>query len=219
MKYLIGLVTVLAIIGAAYYSFENYFPKSPLGKDDAYKLEITTDPRAHSDTMRITNRTNMNLRLHVFYASDLVKLAAKYNNIIERGKSREYSRESYVINIWKSQLFDRQIQWTGEVWGDVEISGTENRLRISGGPKPPVSITNTVDEELKICAYNVGDRIGAVPLTPCWRLGKDRTVTWAGAPPSFTVTVFEPAALDVALVTQSHVPHLSKLVIRKEGLF
>ena len=66
MKPLAGLVTVLVIIGAVYYFFEDYFPQNPLGKDDAYKLEITTDPGAHDNTMRITNSTNIDLRLHVF---------------------------------------------------------------------------------------------------------------------------------------------------------
>lgn len=219
MKPLIGLVTVLVIIGAVYYFFENYFPKDPFGKDDAYKLEITEDPRADEKTMRITNNTNMNLRLHVFYASDLVKVVAKHNDIIEKGKHKEYTRHRYVINIWKSQLFDKHLRWTGELWGDVVISGGEGNLRIKGEPKPPVRITNTVDEELKICVYEVDDRLRWIELDRCWDLGKDRTVTWDGAPPTFTVKVFKPALVDVALVTQSHVPHLSTLVIRKEGLF
>lgn len=219
MKPLAGLVTVLVIIGAVYYFFENYLPKNPFGKDDAYKLEITAEPNTPGNTMRITNNTNINLRLHVFYASDAVKLAAKHNDVIESGGYKEYVRESYVINLWKSQLFDRHLQWTGELWSDVVISGSENNLRIDGAPKPPVRITNTVDEQLKVCVYNVEDTLRWIPLVPCWELGKDRTVTWAGGPPRFTVKVFEPAAVDVALVTQSHVPHLSSLVIRKEGLF
>jgi hypothetical protein len=219
MKSILGLVTVLVVIGAVYYFFENYLPRNPLGEDDAYKVDITTYPAEHDSTMRISNNTNMDLRLHVFFASDRARGIAKYNDVVKRGNSIEYPRDSYDINIWWSKLFDEQLQWTGERWTDVNISGTKGNLRISGTAKPPVRITNTVDEQLKVCAYKVEDTVRAIPLVPCWDLGKDRTVAWTGAPAMFTVKVFDPALLDVALVTQSHVPHLSTLVIRKEGMF
>jgi hypothetical protein len=169
--------------------------------------------------MRITNGTNMNLRLHVFNAGDRVKAVAKYNDVVARGATITYPRDDYVMNLWKSQLLDKHLKWTGVLWSDVVIRGSENDLRIEGSPRPPVTITNTVDEQLKICAYNVTDTVRWIPLVPCWDLGKGRTVRWDGAPKEFTVKVFSPAALDVALVTQSHIPQLSTLVIRKEGLF
>jgi hypothetical protein len=219
MKSAITLVTVLVVIGAGYFFLENYWPDDPFGKDDAYKLEVATPGGTAVGNMRVTNRTGMNLRLHVFYASDRVKAIAKYNDILKAGSSKTYPRDSYVINLWKSQLFDRHLKWTGPLWGNVVLRGGENDLRVDGRPRPPVTITNTVDEQLKICAYDVADTVRWIPLTPCWDLARDRKVEWGDAPKVFTIKVFRPAALDVALVTQSHIPELSALVIRKQGPF
>jgi len=219
MKSVINLIIVLIVVGAGYYFLENYWPDDPLGKNDAYKLEITPIEGGYSGDMRVTNSSDIDLRLHVFFATDSAKLIAKYNDVLKKGKSITYPRESYVINVWKSQFFDRHIKWTGTLWSNVVFRGNENDLRVEGGPAPPVTITNTVDEQLKICAYNAADTVRWIPLVPCWDLAKDRTVNWDNAPATFTMKVFRPAALDVALVTQSHIPRMSKLVVRKEGMF
>lgn len=219
----LNLAFAVVVVVGAYYAYEHFVPADPLGKDDRYKLDIETDAAAVSMAgreMTLTNNSAIDLRVHIFPADALigdVRIVATFNDVLKRGASRSYSRAPYKINLWKSQLLDKHLKWTGELWTDVIFTGGEENLRVAGGPRPPVTITNTVDEQLKICVYNVNDTVRWVPLRPCWDLGKDRTVSWPDAPARFTAKVFRPAALDVALVTQSDVPFASALTIRKTG--
>jgi len=215
MKAIINLIIVVLIIGAGYYFMENYMPHIdlPFGKDDSYKLDITSAKLPANIT--VTNNSDINLRLHVFYANDMVKAVAKYNDILKKGKSINYPRDNYVFNIWKSQFLDAHIKWTGTLGSDVIITGTQNNLKIKGKASPPTNITNTVNEQLKVCTYNAGDLTQAIPLV-CWNIGKDRSINWKSAPKKFIVKVFSPALLDIPLVTESAVSQSSHLVIRKE---
>jgi hypothetical protein len=214
MKGLRTAVVLVVIIVAGYLILTNVVLKDPFALDDSYAVAIARLPQP-AGAMRITNNSAIDLRLHMFNASDPVRLAARENWVLRRGQSRTYERGSYVFNVWKSQLFDAHIKWTGELWTDVVFAGDENDLRIQGGPKPPVTIANDVNEQLKACVYNANDAAQAVPLA-CWTLGNGRTVEWRTAPPLFSFKVFKPALLDDPIITESDVQDMTALTISKK---
>lgn len=215
MKYAISLVVAGLVIFAGYFVWVKVLPKDPFALDDAYKVNIVRQASAHGGEMRITNNSRIDLRLHMYNASDVVKAVARENWVLKKGESRTYPRDNYVFYVWKSQLFDAGIKWTQTLWTDVAFSGDENNLVVTGGPKPPVTITNAVNEQLKICIYNARDTVQAIPLVPCWTIGQGRTVNWENAPALFLLKVFKPALLDDPLATESDVEHMSAITISK----
>ncbi|MFQ5528570.1 MAG: hypothetical protein ACE5GX_20230 [Thermoanaerobaculia bacterium] len=215
MKNIVNLVIVILVLGAGYFVWAKVLPKDPFALDDSYKVSIESSASNLSDQMRISNNSEIDLRLHMYNASDPIKAIARENWVLKKGASRTYPRDSYVFYVWKSQFFDAGIKWTQTLWTDVEFSGNENNLVVKGGPKPPVTFTNTVDEQLKICIYNAGDTLQVIPRVPCWTISKGRTVKWEDAPELFLLKVFKPAFLDDPLVTESDVPHMSAITISK----
>jgi len=208
-------VVLLGVVGiAGYFIVKNVLPKDPFALDDSYRVTIDRPP-APPDPMRITNNSSIDLRLHMFDASDRVRVIARENWVLRRGQSRTYPRGRYVFNVWKSQLLDAHIKWTAELWTDVVFTGNAGNLGVQGGPKPPVTIVNEVDEQLKACAYKVNDPIQAVPLQ-CWTFGQGRTLEWTDAPTRFVFRVFKPALLDDPIITESDVQDLSTLTITKK---
>jgi hypothetical protein len=214
MKSVKYLVIVVVILGAGYFIWKSLVPKDPFALDDSYRVTIDR-PQQPSDAMRITNNSAIALRLHMVNANDLVKLVARENWVLGKGESKTYKRGSYVFNVWKSQLIDAHIKWTEELWTDVIFTGNEQDLRVQGGPKPPVTIANEVDEQLKACVYNAKDSVQALALE-CWTFGKGRTIEWKTAPPLFLLRVFKPALLDDPLITESNVQDMSALTISKK---
>lgn len=209
------LVTVALIIGAGYYVVEYIVPEYPFNLDDSYQITIITPDNKPAKKMTITNNSRINLRLHMFNASDKVKGIARENWVLKSGDSRNYERGDYVFHVFKSQLIDDPILWSDTLWTDVEFRGDEDNLEIQGGPKPPVEIKNDVGEQLKVCTYKHNDALQAVPLK-CWTFGKGRTMKWNNAPSLFTLRVFKPALLDDPIITESDVEHLSKITISKK---
>ena len=88
------------------------------------------------------------------------------------------------------------------------------KLEVNGGFESPVSFTNEVDEQLKVCTYDVKDRVQEIQLA-CWTFSKGRTIKWEDAPPLFLLKVFKPAALDQPLITKNDVEHMSTITISK----
>lgn len=215
MKNAVNLVIVALVIVASYFVWVKVLPKDPFKLDDAYKVHIERRAKSFPGEMRITNKAKIDLRLHMYNAGDVVKAVARENWVLKKGASKTYPRGSYVFYVWKSQLFDAGIKWTQTLWTDVEFSGDEHNLIVTGGPKPPVTITNNVDEQLKICVYNAKDTAQVIPRVPCWTIGKGRTVKWEDAPALFLLKVFKPALLDDPLATESDVEHMSAITISK----
>jgi hypothetical protein len=208
-------VVIVGVIGiAGYFIVKNVLPKDPLALDDSYRVTIDRPPQP-SDAMRITNNSDIALRLHMFNASDIAKAFARENWVVGKGESKTYPRGRYVFNVWKSQMFDAHIKWTDELWTDVVFTGDANNLGVQGGPKPPVTIANEVDEELKACVYNPNDGLQAVALQ-CWTFGQGRTIEWKDAPSRFVLRVFKPALLDDPIITESDVQDMSALTISKK---
>jgi len=216
MKKALSLMVVLAaLLAGGIYFFRNVeLIEDPLALDDDYKVRIEKTASQYSGPMRITNNSSINLRLHMFNAADAVKAIARENWILKTGESRTYPRASYDFHVFKSQLFDAPIMWTGTRWTDVTFTGDENNLRASGGAKPPVTFANEVDEQLKVCVFNARDAVQAVPLR-CWTMGKGRTIDWGDAPDTFLLKVFKPALLDKPLITESDVEHMARITITK----
>ena len=215
MKNALSLVLVALVILTGYFVWEKVLPKDPFALDDAYKVRIDRRAKNYAGEMRITNNARIDLRLHMYNATDMVKAVARENWVLKKGASRTYPRDSYVFHVWKSQLFDAGIKWTQTLWTDVKFSGDENNLIVTGGPKPPVTFTNEVNEHLKICVYNAKDTAQVIPRVPCWTIGRGRTVKWEDAPALFLLKVFKPALLDKPLVTESDVEHMSSITISK----
>ncbi len=209
------LVTVILIIGASYYVFKYIIPEDPFNFVNSYQVIIITPDNKPDEKMIITNSSRINLRLHIFNASDKVKSIERENWILKRGDSRNYKRGDYVFHVFKSQLIDAPILWTDTLWTDVVFRGDENNLEVQGGPKPPVEIKNDVDEQLKVCTYKHNDALQAVPII-CWTLSKGRAIKWNNAPSLFTLRVFKPALVDDPIITESDVEHLSKITISKK---
>lgn len=227
MKSVIDLLKIVLIVGAGYYFMEHYFPSvskvekevtkvvdKPFGKDDAFKLDIM--PVKLPKDITVKNNSNTDLRLHVFFANDAVKGIAKYNDVVKIGQSKTYPRDNYVFNIWKFQIFDAHIKWSDTINTNVTISGTDKSLSITNTePSIPTRISNETDEQLKVCTYNAGDAVQAIPLK-CWAIGKANPIEWLDAPKKFIVKVFSPALLDSPLVSQSDVAQSSRIIIQKK---
>ncbi|MFK8183785.1 MAG: hypothetical protein AB8B99_10465 [Phormidesmis sp.] len=163
--------------------------------------------------MTIKNNSEIDLRLHMFNASDQAKIIARENWILKKGESKTYERNSYVFHVWKSQFFDASIQWTEPLWTDIEFSGSEDNLTIKGSDKPPVTIRNEANQQLKICIYNADDKVQAIPLD-CWTLSPGTQTTWKKAPQEFLIKAFKPALLDNPVLTQSNVQDMSTITIK-----
>ncbi len=91
----------------------------------------------------------------------------------------------------------------------------QDNLEVNGGPKPPVSFTNEVNEVLRVCVYEANDKVQVFPIT-CWMLRKGETVKWEVAPSLIMLKVFKLTALDKPLVTKSDVEHMSNITISKQ---
>lgn len=214
MKNLTNLFIVILLMGSGYFVWTKVLPDfDPFSLDDAYRLNIDSSDQAPSPQMKIQNNSDINLRLHMFNASDSVKLVARENWVLKPGESKHYPRGNYVFHVWKSQLFDASIVWTDTLWTDVEFSGNANNLVVKGSAKPPVTITNDVNEQLKACAYNTNDLVQAISLVPCWTLGPQTSVTWQESPDVFMLKVFKPALLDDPILTQSGAKDVSSITI------
>ncbi|MCB2018381.1 MAG: hypothetical protein KDF54_12860 [Hydrogenophaga sp.] len=212
MKTAISLILAFVLaLGAAYFAWTKVLPSDPFKLDDDYKVRIEKGAQTFASDMRITNKSQIDLRLHMYNAADKVRAIARDNRILKKGETMTYPRGNYVFFVWKSQLFDAGIKWTQTVWTDVEFSGNENNLVVKGGPKPPVTLANETKEQLKFCVYNADDAVQAIPLVPCWTLGGGRTVQWDDAPNTFLFKAFKPAMLDKPLVTESAVEHMSAI--------
>ncbi len=219
------VIIVVLVIGAGYFFLDRVgeivtqvVPPDPFKLDDRYKVEIQPRGPRLGDTMTITNRSSIDLRLHMFNAADAVKAIARENWVLKKSESRTYPRASYVFHVFKSQFLDRPLLWTQELYTDVEFTGNENNLKVHGGPRPQASVTltNTVAEQIKFCAYNPGDAVQAIPLK-CWTIGKDRTIDWPDPPRKFLLKAFKPALLDKALVTESDVDDMTAITLKKGG--
>ena len=215
MKLIINLALAAIVVVAGYFVWTKVTLRDPFALDDRYKVHVERRAANAQGDMRITNNARIDLRLHMYNASDKVRAIARENWVLKKGASRTYPRDSYVFYVWKSQLFDAGIKWTQTVWTDVTFSGDENNLVVTGGPKPPVTFTNQVAEQLKICVYNADDVAQVIPRVPCWTIGQGRTVEWNEAPAVFLLKVFKPETLDKVLVTASNVEHMSVITISK----
>jgi hypothetical protein len=214
MMGLIKILLVGAILVAGYFMVKSLIPKPPGGYDDSYKVTIEPPPPI-SDSMKITNNSGMNLRLHMFNANDAARVVARENFVLQRGQSLGYPRGRYAFRVWKSQIVDEPILSTDEVWTDVVFTGAEGNLKVEGGPKPPVTIAHDVDEVLKVCAYNEKDAAQGIPLN-CWTIGKDRVMEWRDGPPRFVLKLFKPELGDKVLTMETDVQERSVIRISKE---
>jgi len=226
MKNITRLLALVLLLGSGYFVWKHVVPNilpnlvsnvtkiDPMRLDDAYKINIERDASAESPNMTIKNNSAIDLRLHMFNASDKAKVIARENWVLKRGESKSYPRDSYVFHVWKSQFFDASIKWTDSLWTDVEFSGNESNLTVKGRDKPPVTIRNDTDEQLKFCTYNAGDIVQAVPLK-CWTLGSKTGAEWKNAPQEFMLKVFKPALLDDPVLTQSSVKDMSAITIAR----
>ena len=215
---LVTLATVLVVVVGGYLAWRavtGVIPDDPTALDDDYTLQIFA-PDIPDTPIRVTNNTNLALRIHAFDAADRAKIFARDDRVIEPGQTLEYERVPYVFHVWKSQFLDAPIKWTDPIFSDVVLSGDENNLRISAEPAV-TTFSNEVDEHLKVCTYNVGDPFQALPLE-CWTLAPNQTadpIVWTTSPADFVVKVFEPALIDNALTTRENVTAGSSITIHK----
>lgn len=207
------VVIVGVLIGGGYLIVRSFLDGGIPELDDSYR--VTIDRTAPSDSMRITNSSDIDLRLHLFNAADAVRVVPRENWVLRRRESKTYPRGRYVFNVWKSQAVDAHLKWTKELWTDVVFTGNESNLGVQGEPKAPVTITNEVDEQLKACVYEAKDAVQAVPIE-CWTFSKGRTMEWKDAPARFVFRVFKPALLDDPIITESDVQDMSAITISKK---
>ena len=99
------------------------------------------------------------------------------------------------------------------IGSDVVLEGDKNKVKITGTPNKPVTFISEVDEQLKVCTYNAGDVVQAIPLQ-CWTFGPGRKISWSDAPPAFILKVFRPQFLDKPLAMENDVRDQSDIAIR-----
>lgn len=211
----VTLVTVLVVMVAGYLAWQGLKPEDPFSLNDEYRITVDANELTE-ESMTITNNSTVDLKIHVFNASDGVKVIAADEFIIPSGKNKTgYERAPYVFNVWKSQFFDAHIRWSDELWGDVVFTGDDSNLVIASDP-PTTTFTNEVDEHLKLCTYNDDDALQWIELM-CWTLapGQAEPIRWETAPATFAIRVFRPAFLDDPLAVRDQVSAASSVTIEK----
>jgi len=213
MKNLLISLIVIAVVGlGAWYLLSRSividlpFPT----KHDQVKVTITRPDIPN--TLRITNKADLALKIQMFNAADKVRLVPRAQWTLKPNQSVTYGRDNYRYKVFKPALFDKLMATSDVIGSDVVLEGNKNGVRITGTPKKLVTFISEVDEQVKVCTYNAGDFVQAIPLQ-CWTFGPGRRISWDGAPPTFIFKVFRPQFLDKPLAMESDVRDQSDITI------
>ena len=223
-KVIVYLVVIFVILLAIYFLGSGLLSRLTRDlpfptKGDQVRVEIN---RADiPKNMTITNSSKIKVKVYVYNANDSVRLIARKEWVLNRGRSTEYPRDNYRFKVVDPGLppFESILAESGIVGSDVEITGDNKKhIKISGQRKKNVTFTNKTSENLKICVYNPDDWLRAIALK-CWVIDQDRTVEWNEAPREFHFKVFRPQFLDKPLSTQTNVLDQSDIVIKSRGFW
>ena len=209
---LIGLL-VVALVGLGGWYLLSRFQLGDLPfptKDDQVKVTITRPDIPQ--TVRITNKANLALKIQMFNAGDKARIVPRAQWTLEPKQSVTYGRDNYRYKVFKPALFDQFMTESDVIGSDVVLEGDKNKVRITGTPKKAVTFISEVDEQLKVCTYNAGDVVQAIALQ-CWTFGPGRTINWNDAPPTFLLKVFRPQFLDKPLAMESDIRDQSDIRI------
>lgn len=79
-----------------------------------------------------------------------------------------------------------------------------------------VTFTSRYERTIKVCVYNPGDLVQAIPLKT-WEIDPNKSVEWKGGPSKFLVKVFKPQFLDQALASKNQVPFNSTVTLNNDN--
>jgi hypothetical protein len=158
-------------------------------KGDQLKVDITRSSDI-PDNMEIKNKSKIKVRVYPYNADDRVRLIAREGRVLNPGESVTYPLDNYRFKVVIPQairMFERPLAESGIIGSrEVEITGDQKNINISGEPKKKVTFTNITSENIRIIAYKPEDQIHAIGFMD-WYLVVGQKIEWDNAPRMFTI--------------------------------
>lgn len=207
------LTTVVVVVGAGVWLWNSVQVEDPFSLDQSYRIETAGDGPP-GESMILSNESDTKLRVFFYNTDDPGRLVARTDVVMPPGGSATVPRHPSLLSVWRSQFVDEKLFDTPEVWSDVKFTGSGSRVDYEGTARPPVSITNDVDEALKVCTYLADDTVRVKELK-CLDFSGKGTQEWSDGPRKFTVRVYRHATLDKPLASLTGVNEAASVTITK----
>ena len=162
MKKVIVLLSLILVIFLLIYFLLsrltrdlNPFPT----KGDQVKVDITR-PSDIPDNMEIKNKSKIKVKVYAYDYNDPVRWVERAKWDLNPGQSASYPLDNYRFKVFKpGAILPAKSGIIGS--REVEITGDQKNIKISGQPKKKVTFTNKTSENIRIIAYKPEDPLHA----------------------------------------------------------
>jgi hypothetical protein len=223
MKKVIGFLSLLVAISLIIYflgpnllsRLTRDFVSFPT-KGDQVKVDIARSSDIPDD-MEIKNKSKIKVKVCAYNSNDWVRAIARAEWDLDPDQSASYWLENYWFKVFKPWP---TLLAKGEIIGskEVEITGDQKNIKISGQRKKNVTFTDKTRENIRIVTYKAQDRVHILGLID-WYLAVAQKIEWDNASRTFNFKVFRPQLLDKPLAAASNVRDQSDIVIRSRGIW
>jgi hypothetical protein len=199
----VGTAAVSLVVCAFFYGIFNQAPK-------LIPIKITTARPAIAKNLTITNNANTTVKVVAYNPDDRLRWIGLRDRewTLAPGKSAYTTMGTYGFNVFRPGS-NKPIAESGDISGDVTISGTYPRIVIRA-TKRPVTFANNTSENMKLCAYHSDAK-----ALWCQTIKARSSHDWAKAPQTFTLKVFRDGSPDDPVAIEANIPDEASVKIEE----
>lgn len=160
-----------------------------------WRLDREAKPKP--GVLRMTNRLDHAVKVLYYDAADGVCLVAAGVIHLDPGQSSNFPSHGHQVKVFKPAFFDQHLITSGVLRGHATLRKRGDKVRIDGGndEAPSMRFVNETEELVKVCIYNRGDLVQAIPKK-VFDLEPGDGHSWKIESGTHKVKVFCPAIFD-----------------------
>jgi hypothetical protein len=182
----------------------------------AVVLPLTT--LAHAETtVTFTSKYEGTVKVCVYKASDVVQAIPLATWKIDPNKSVSWNKapKTFHVKVFEPQFIDKLLASKNQVAYSTNVTLQKDNS-ISVTAKKSLRLRNDSGKKLKFAAYKASDKVMAIPLKT-WTISSGKSITWADAPSTFNLKLFEPGLIDKKVYSKTSVPDRKTVKVTRKS--